>query len=79
MVLGVTVLSGALSRGTTLAARTTISHSWLDADPEEIWDASLGVRNFFENTATVHLITSVGTTTGVSVGALCLQLDVPLL
>ena len=81
VALGVTILSGAFVAGNDAGRAYNdfplMAGRWV---PEEIWDASLGVRNFFENTATVQFDHRVlATTTGISVGAVALAARRPAL
>lgn len=81
VALGVTILSGAFVAGNDAGRAYNdfplMAGRWI---PEEIWDASLGIRNFFENTATVQFDHRVlATTTGLSVGAVALAARRPAL
>ena len=71
-VLSVTVLSGAFVAGNDAGRAYNdwplMAGQWI---PAEIWDSSLGIRNFFENTATVQFDHRVlAMTTVASVGAI---------
>ena len=71
-ILGVTVISGAFVAGNDAGRAYNdfplMAGRWI---PAEIWDSKLGVRNFFENTATVQFDHRVlATTTVTAVGSL---------
>ena len=80
VVLGVTVLSGAFVAGND-AGRAYNDFPFMAGRliPEEIWDASLGVRNFLKTLQRSNLITECWQQLQVCPWEqLCLQLDVPL-
>ena len=79
VALGITILSGAFVAGNDAGRAYNdfpyMAGRWI---PEEIWNSNLGVRNFFENTATVQFDHRIlATTTGVSVGAILLAARQP--
>ena len=78
-ILGVTVLSGGFVAGNDAGRAYNdfplMAGEWI---PEDIWNSDLGVRNFFENTATVQFDHRIlATTTVASVAAIILMARQP--